>query len=247
MNVQAYLEKRRLFEESQPRFREMCFDCLQPAFGCYCDHVKRFDPGMSFVILLHPIELNRRIATGRMSHLCLEDSHLITGHDYTEDPRVNALVNDPGRHCVMLYPGVSSVNLTPLSPSDRRATAPEGKRLTVFVVDGTWATARQTVRLSQNLKTLPRVCFTPPGPSNFRVRKQPKAGCYSTIEAVHHFIDLVAEPTADRPHDNLIDVFNVMVERQLKCIATSRKHRKRYKAERREAERKAAMDAPSAP
>ena len=89
----------------------------------------------------------------------------------------------------------------------------------VFVIDGTWATARKTMRLSQNLHALPRVCFTPPARSNFQVRKQPKAECYSTIEAVHHTIELLG-PAAGfdllaRKHDSLLRVFSVMVNRQI--------------------------------
>lgn len=226
MDVAKYLEQRRRREDETPKFRELCLRCRQPAFGCFCAHVKPFDPGMDFVILLHPIELKRRIATGRMSHLCLRGSHLITGHDYTDDARVNAILADPRAHCVMLYPGRNSLNLTEAGGDERARLAPTGKRLTVFVVDGTWATARQTVRLSRNLHAIPRVCFTPPGPSNFRVRKQPREGCYSTIEAVHHFIDLLGTAGASRPHDNLLEVFDVMVERQLKCLAGPQKIRR---------------------
>lgn len=235
MNVAQYLEKRRLLQEQQPPRRRLCEACLQPTFGCYCAFIKRFDPGINFVILLHPLELSRRIATGRMSHLCLENSHLIVGHDYTGNVRVEGLLRDPGNHCVMLYPGAQAMNLSEMQAAERLSVTPAGKKLTVFVIDGTWATARQTVRLSRNLHALPRVCFTPPGPSNFRVRKQPKPHCYSTIEAVHHLIDLVGGYGSSRPHDNLLEVFNVMVERQLSCIQGPRQHRKRLKSERRDA------------
>ena len=168
---------------------------------------------MRFVILNHPIEMKRRIATGRMSHLCLEKSWLIVGHDYTHNPQVNAIIANPAFHCVILYPGQRSVNLSPLSRPDRRALFPRDKELVIFVIDGTWATARQTAWQSQNLKSLPRVCFTPPAPSNFRVRKQPRPECFSTIEAIHHTIELLGD--GSRRHDVLLDVFNRMVDRQV--------------------------------
>ena len=111
------------------------------------------------------------------------------------------------------------------------------KKLTVFVIDGTWATARKMVRLSTNLHALPRICFTPPAPSNFRVRKQPKAECYSTIEAIHHTIELLGEsrgfPVAERGHDHLLRVFDWMVTRQLEFIEASRSQGpSRYRRER---------------
>src|SRR5437868_14164259 len=104
----------------------------------------------------------------------------------------------------MLYPGMRSQNLTPLSQDERLDLFPQSKKLTIFVIDGTWATARRTVRQSQNLTNLPRICFSPVKPSTFRVRKQPNPACYSTIEAIHHTIELVGQSqgfdTTSREH-----------------------------------------------
>jgi DTW domain-containing protein YfiP len=195
---------------------------MQPHYSCYCEHIRRFDPNMKFVILIHPIEMKRRIATGRMSHLSLEDSNLIMGHDYSENKRVNEILADSRFHPVVLYPGPTSVNLTYLEAREREDLFPQDKRLAVFVIDGTWGTARQMMNRSQNLKTLPRISFSPPAPSNFRVRKQPRPGCYSTIEAIHHTIELLGQgrgfPTETRIHDHLLHVFARMVERQLEFV-----------------------------
>jgi DTW domain-containing protein YfiP len=200
--------------------RGLCTTCLQPEFGCYCAHIQKFDPQIKFVILIHPIELKRRIATGRMSHLCLKNSELIAGQDYSDHPRINELLKDFRYQPLVLYPGMNSQNLTLLE--DKAAVLDREKTPLIFVVDGTWATARKQMRLSENLKTLPRICFTPPGPSQFRVRKQPKAECYSTIEAVHHCIELLGPAAgfdlATAAHENLLFVFEKMVERQLEFM-----------------------------
>ncbi len=125
----------------------------------------------------------------------------------------------------MLYPGESSTNLTDLSPADRRVPFELDKKLVIFVMDGTWNTARNMVRYSANLQALPRVCFSLDTPSNFRVRKQPAAGCYSTIEAIHQVIELVGSfygfPIEKREHDNLLQIFDQMVERQLQFVPLS--------------------------
>ena len=156
-----------------PQYRVLCTSCTQPTFSCFCSQIKVFDPRMSFVILIHPIEVKRRIATGRMSHLCLKDSHLIKGQDYTHNNLVNDLITDPDYHSVILYPGINSKNLTPLAVEQRAELFPKTKKLRLFVIDGTWATARKMIRQSQNLNNLQRICFSPTTPSNFRVRKQP--------------------------------------------------------------------------
>lgn len=209
----------------QTVYREHCPVCIQPQTGCYCSYVRKFDPHISFVILIHPIEMRRRIATGRMSHLCLENSYLISGQNYSDNELVNSLIQDPGRHAVILYPGTDSRNLSVMSEDQRGQIAPSGKKLTVFVIDGTWATAKKMMRESQNLKALPQICFSPEKPSTFRVRKQPSDFCYSTIEAIHQTIELLGASqgfaTAHRQHDNLLKVFEVMVERQLDYLKTS--------------------------
>lgn len=239
MNLQQYQEKKLTLLNSQPRTRSLCSRCIQPEFSCYCPHIKTFDPQIKFVILIHPIEAKRRIATGRMSHLTLQNSHLIMGQNYSQSAEVNAILNDPEYFSVMLYPGRFSQNLTEMTMDKRSEIFPLDQKLAVFVIDGTWATARKMVRQSENLNSLPRICFTPPGPSNFRVRKQPHASCYSTIEAIHHTIELIG-PTQgysiqSREHDQLTNVFHAMVERQLEFIRQSQLSQQpsRYRRARR--------------
>lgn len=225
MDLQDYLEHRRKRTEQEPKYRELCTVCIQPTFSCYCRHIQAFDARIDFVILIHPIEVHRRIATGRMSHLCLMNSHLIMGQDYSADKRVNELIEDPERYPVILYPGRQSTNLSLLNDSEKASLFPKNKKLTIFVIDGTWATARRTIRQSKNLSPLPRISFSPEKPSNFRVRKQPDPLCYSTIEAIHQVIELVGPSqgfaASSREHDKLLYVFDKMVERQLEFIRIS--------------------------
>ncbi|MGZ3691118.1 MAG: tRNA-uridine aminocarboxypropyltransferase [Pseudobdellovibrio sp.] len=221
MNVKAYKLQRENLEKEKKRYRELCQVCRQPTFSCYCSHIKSFDPRIKFIILMHPIEMKRRIATGRMSHLTLENSELIVGQNYSENSRVNEILAHPNYEPVVLYPGVKSLNLTEPGKEIPRVFK-SGKTPVVFVIDGTWATARKMMRQSENLHGVPRVCFTPSAPSQFKVRKQPKAECFSTIEAIHQCVELLGEQVGfnllSREHDNLIHVFSKMVERQLYFI-----------------------------
>lgn len=206
-----------------PVFRETCYRCFRPAGFCYCGLIQKIETRVTFVILIHPIEVKRPIATGRMAHLCLQDSRLIPGEDFAQNEAVNGILQDPGNHCLLLYPGTDAIDISNPSRIPRAALFPENKKTVVFVVDGTWKTAKKTVARSVNLRKLPTVCFTPKSPSRFRVRKQPAPGCYSTIEAIHHVLDLLCESgergQSPRPHDSLLAVFDRMVERQLEFNA----------------------------
>ncbi len=231
MNVERYLEQRRLRRQQEPKFRTLCETCRQPDFTCYCQHLRPFDPKIQFLILIHPLEKRRRVATGRMSHLTLKGSRLITGYDYTENAELNSYLDDPDNHCVVLYPGRQSINLTTLARHERESVFTAGKRPVVIVLDGTWSTAGKMLHRSSNVLRLPRICFTPPKPSNFRVRQQPKPECWSTLEALHHVIELTGHTqgfdTSARGHDGLLHVFDKMVEQQLEFIRTTHQWRRR--------------------
>ncbi|MDX9731096.1 MAG: DTW domain-containing protein, partial [Bdellovibrionales bacterium] len=101
--------------------RPFCWTCRQPQTACYCARLRRFDSGIEFVILIHPIESRRRIATGRMSHLILENSHLIEGEEFSQDRRVQALLDRTDVYPTVLYPGKTAQDLGTLSAAERRA------------------------------------------------------------------------------------------------------------------------------
>lgn len=220
MNCATYKENQRQFQLDAPVYRQRCPTCLQPEFACYCKWVEKIDLNIDFVILIHPKEVKRRrITTGRMAHLCLQNSFLFMGHLFDDDARVDAILSDPSRHCVLLYPSQRSANLTTMSPAGLRSFVPPGKRLTVFVIDGTWSTAKKTVNQSANLKRLPQFTFAASRPSKFRVRLQPRAECLSTIEAIHQAVELLGPAVgldpAERIQDQLLAVFSKMVAREL--------------------------------
>lgn len=219
IGLREYLLKKHLQNLAKPIYRHLCSTCLHPEFSCYCATINTFDPQAQFVILIHPIEFQRRIATGRMAHLILQNSVLIRGHDFSENMQVNSILQDQKNHCVILYPHQSALNLS--EQSSLKNIFPQNKNLVVFVIDGTWATARQMMRQSENLQKVPKVCFTPKTKSNFRVRKQPDVHCLSTIEAIHEFIEVAGDSfsfdKSKRSHDSLLSAFNSMVEKQIEC------------------------------
>jgi DTW domain-containing protein len=191
--------------------RVRCSKCRKPEATCYCQMILPFASNPVFAILIHKAETRRSIATGRMAHLCLSNSYMFEGVDFTAHDGVNALIEDPGNYCVVLSPGKNSINLS--SISNRNGIFPESRQLVVFVIDGTWSQAKRMRRLSENIKQLPSICFTPKTPSKFLVRKQPASHCYSTIEAIHECISLISK--ASQPHRNLLTAFDYMVTQQV--------------------------------
>lgn len=219
-NNKAYMMQDKCNKQDGFSPRKNCSVCGFAKKTCYCHLVKKFDSKVTFAILIHKLEIDRKIATGLLSHLILNDSFLISGHDYTNDKIVNELISNENNYCVVLYPGDDSINLSGLGHEEKSKLVPKGKSLVVIVIDGTWRTARQTMRLSENLGRLPKISFSKTTQSNFRIRKQPADGYCATVEAIHTTIELIGESqnydVNSRKHDNLLEVFNYIVENQIR-------------------------------
>lgn len=213
MTVESYLRNRAAAQLLIPSSRKYCSRCQKPLSTCYCETLHPFAPRARFVILIHPLERWRGIATGRMAHLSLSNSLLIEGVDFSQHPQVKALLDDPAKSCFVLAPGIRSVDLSRMTEPERLGLLPPEREPVIFVIDGTWSQARQMLRKSVNLQSLPRLCFSPSTPSGFLVRKQPAAHCYSTIEAIHTCLRLLGDPQTER-HDQLLVSFSFMVEQQ---------------------------------
>jgi DTW domain-containing protein YfiP len=194
--------------------RRFCWNCWRSETLCYCADVRAISTRLNWVILQHPRERKRTIGTARIAHLGLQGSRIVCGRGFDDDPLVRSLLDDSSRRCVVLYPGRDSLDLTPLSFSERLDRLQD---VTVFLIDGTWGTARTLLRNSPRVAALPRISFSDQSKSEYGFRKQPNAQCISTLEAICHLISLT-EPELDcRP---LMEIFRKMVKEQLSYTET---------------------------
>lgn len=217
MNLTQYQLKKKEQIQLQKAPRVRCLKCRRPKTACYCSQIQPFEPSLIFIILMHPLEAKRTIATGRMAHLCLSNSLLFRGLDFTNHDQVNAIIRNPRNFPMLLYPGATSTDFSHMKIENRRKLIPTNRQLVVFVIDGTWHTVKKIKLLSRNLDPLPLIQFTPEQPSRFHIRKQPHSHCYSTIEAIHQLITLI-ESNSSGIHNHLLDVLDFMVDRQMAHI-----------------------------
>ena len=192
---------------------------------CYCAAVRPFATQVVFVLLVHPKERRKRIGTAKIVRQCITNSEIIVGDGpaLDEDLRLAHFLGNPEFDPVILYPGKDAHDLS------RGAAQPvfrSGKAPVIFVIDGTWHQARKMIRTSRLLGQIRQIAFEPSRPSQYRIREQPKQICVSTLEAVHAVTDRLAElglcsAPAGRAHDNLLEVFSLMVDRQLDYEARS--------------------------
>ena len=131
------------------------------------------------------------------------------------------LLDDPRNHCVLLYPGKTATNLSDPAQVPALGAQLDGRRLVVVLIDATWRGARKIHRLSPSLQRLPRIKFTPTMPSRYVIKKQPRADCLSTLEAVHELLLVLERAGLDNYPlpGQLHDVFQRMQDFQIKCAS----------------------------
>lgn len=196
--------------------RPVCYRCRRPRVTCLCRFVTVRTTRTRFVLLTHPMEFKKeKNGTGRAANLSLSNSEVVVGVDFSADPRVNALIEDPRYDCRLIYPGRGALNL---SRQDYRP--PAGKQPILFLIDATWPCAKKVLRLSTNLRSLPRISFDGTRTSEFLIKHQPDPLCLSTVETLHRVLELFdAAGLEDYKADaaqHLLRPFREMVEMQIR-------------------------------
>ncbi len=224
MDKAAYLLKKQLLQGAAPVFKreQTCYSCYWIKENCRCHLIKPFVTETRFIILMHPMEAKKeKLGTGRICRATLRNSEIIVGIDFTKNAQVNALIDDSENACRVLYPGKKSLNISSDDVSPLLVSKQSGRRSILFLIDGTWPCAKKMMTQSHNLRNLPRLSFTGTHESIFNIKEQPAAYCLSTLESIHHFLDESnrrgLEHLPERPHDNLIVVFQSMIDFMLMC------------------------------
>ncbi len=195
--------------------------CRRPKLVCWCAWLTAIPTRTKVVFLQHPREREMAIGTARMASLCLPDSELHVGVHWDGTPTLARVLGDPQRPPVLLWPGEGAVDI---------ASAPPPGPVTLVVVDGTWSQARKLVRRNPQLAALPRYAFVPDAPGQYRIRREPKPTCVSTIEALVHVLG-VLEGDRER-FAPLLRPFVAMVDMQLEQHALRQSPRQRLRPPR---------------
>ena len=239
MNKAEYLKRKEALKKEAPIFRKKCLKCLRPEEICLCNTFKAFDTKTRFIILMHPKEAkHERVGTGRISHLLLKNSEIIVGDLFDQDQKVQTILNNPENHCMILYPGIDSHNI-----SDKRLTFSTHKKLVLFIIDGTWPCAKSMMRDSKTLHTIPKLSFTPPSQSAFSIKQQPGEFCLSTIESLYQTLQGLKQSEIEilpnNEEDVLLKSLEKIVEFQMMCANDPARNHYRKSSYKAPSERKA--------
>ena len=173
------------------------------------------DSGIKFVFLMHPKEAKRqRTGTGRLASICLPGSEIIMGIDFTQNERLNSLLNDERYFPMLMYPGEDAWNCG--RQGFKEAVA--NRQPLVIIIDSTWFCSKKMIRLSKNLHNLPKLSFKGSYKSIFTFKKEPYDYCVSTIESCYYIIKELQSCSLAKSEcspEPLMYIFRKMIEFQL--------------------------------
>lgn len=191
--------------------------CFKPVENCLCKYTKEIDTNIKFVLLMHPKEAKRqRTGTGNLAHLCLKNSEIIIGLDYSKNERLKQLLTDSQYYPVMMYPGEEAWT----AKKEGFAQTLNGRTLLVLILDATWFCSRKMIEHNPFLLELPRVSFYGDYRSIFTFKHEPRPEYISTIESCYYFIKEMQENNLTDKNINpepLMDVFKEMIKFQLRA------------------------------
>jgi DTW domain-containing protein YfiP len=132
-------------------------------------------------VLRHNSEVTRLTNTGRWAVAALQGAEVLD-HARDEAPSDAAVARALGSEPAwLLY----------WSPSARRPSGALPR--TIVVPDATWAQTRRMVQRIRPLRDLPRLALPPP-PSALRLRRPPRDGGMSTLEAMAGALEVLSAP-----------------------------------------------------
>ena len=196
--------------------REKCYTCFRPKQHCLCCSLKPIETKTKFVILIHPKEFKReRVGTGRLTHLQLENSELISGVNFSNNDSVNKFLNDDRYRCFLLYPSAKSINI---NKAAQRFTHTSDKVHIIFILDATWSQAKNMLKQNEKLQSIEHLSFNSAKRSIYTFKQQPYPECVSTIESVKYILDSLTENgIEDTCTENFLEPFKNLIYKQLKA------------------------------
>jgi DTW domain-containing protein YfiP len=194
--------------------REICYKCYRPQTSCMCKYITKIKTNTKFIILMHPKEFRKtKNGTGHFTNLSLVNSEIFIGIDFTNNDKINSLIDDEKNNCFILYPDKDSINLNNMDINKYDKTN------IIFIIDSTWACATQILNSSINLHNIPKISFTHTKISKFKIKTQPNKFCLSTMESTLSVLELLVKHNIENISKNKLELFlkpfEKMVEYQL--------------------------------
>ncbi|TKY62620.1 DTW domain-containing protein 2 [Spatholobus suberectus] len=208
----------------EPQRRSICSNCDRPTSVCLC-HALPLPPirtSTRVLILQHPHEARHKLSTTPVLTKSLLHASAVTARRLR--PGLSPLL-DRSPPALYLFPSAPALHVSALRPAE--LVRPDQQGLVLIAFDATWKHAREMARASEEFlsKFATRVCLGVDESvgggsiydSDLILRKEPFAGCVSTMEAVARALR-VLEPNGPEIEERLIGILREMVRLQARFL-----------------------------
>ncbi|WP_299773070.1 tRNA-uridine aminocarboxypropyltransferase [uncultured Pseudoteredinibacter sp.] len=185
--------------QSNSTKRKTCQSCHRPASNCICDLAHKIDNHVKVHLLQHPKEAKHPKGSAILLQLSLENIETWQGERF---PDLETELSNESYYDLLLYPELEN----PSQKGSGKSSSRKPEQTTrLWVLDGTWKKAYKILQLNPVLQKLPKVSPSDFEKSQYKIRKAPKKGQLSTLEACCH--TLAEMENTEEKYSLLLDSF----------------------------------------
>jgi DTW domain-containing protein YfiP len=186
-----------------------CPHCKMRKELCLCEIAAACQASLAIqtqtTIIMHHRERYLTTNTARLATLCIPNCEVFLRGLQNETLQLSELIADD-KQPLFLYPSEDAQVLS------RDYLKQFNKPIQLIVPDGSWRQASKVATRESALKDIPRIVLPVGENSEYRLRREPKENGLATFEAIARALGIIEGKSV---HDNLIKVFQVMVQRTL--------------------------------
>ena len=171
-----------------------CPRCHKPEPLCICDSITPIDNKIFVLILQHPQEQDRLLATARVTALHFKNALVKVGLSWPSLSKILGRDVDPQRWGILYLGSAKVADLETdrdIVAIDKKSQLEENQRAIlkdlqgIIVLDGTWSQAKALWWRNAWMLKCRRIILDPAQPSRYgKLRREPRRDGLSTLEAV---------------------------------------------------------------
>ncbi len=181
---------------------------------CICALVPRLRTRTRLVLLIHFREARKPTNTGQLAARCLERSSVNVYGKPDQPLELPPLGDDEVP--LLMFPEEGAPPISQHAASEQP--------IALIVPDGNWHQARKAARRVSGSGAIRCVTLPAAGPTEYRLRAEPREGGLATLEAIARAIGILEGDAGPQIERAMLAVFRVMVERTLWFRGKLRNH-----------------------
>lgn len=189
--------------------RARCPRCERPQSTCLCGWVTPVANQAQVLVLQHPGEVRQAKGSAKLLQMSLARCAVQVGETF-DQAVLHGWLHEPPAATLLLYPGNSDLPQPALAPSVNGLS--NASRTRLVILDGTWRKSLKMLHLNPGLQALPRLALHTAAASRYLVRKAPRPGQLSTLEACCQALAQLEQ--APERYAPLLDAFDRFVAAQ---------------------------------